>query len=122
MSASVPSTAVPAARRTGVRRWVDAWNRIGDAGAAFYARTLASSRRRTYVATAQRLVRLIAQMGLGTGALAVIGGTVVIVGVPDVVRGLADRDPGLQPFSDIGVEALTGFVVGLLQRAAWSRR
>ena len=55
------------------------------------------------------LVRLIAQMGLGTGALAVIGGTVVIVGFLTITTGALVAVTGYNQFSDIGVEALTGF-------------
>ena len=42
-------------------------------------------------------VRLLAQMSLGIGVLAIIGGTIVIVGFPHVVRRVPDRDSGLQP-------------------------
>jgi phospholipid/cholesterol/gamma-HCH transport system permease protein len=54
-------------------------------------------------------VRLIAQMGLGTGALAVIGGTVVIVGFLTVTTGGLAAVIGYNQLADIGVEALTGF-------------
>ena len=67
-------------------------------------------------ATDPRCIRLIAQMSLGTGALAVIGGTVVDRRLPDAIHRGADCGAGLQPMSEIGVEALDRFRFGLLQR------
>ena len=56
------------------------------------------------------MVRLIAQMSLGTGALAVIGGTVVIVGFLTMSTGSLVAHPGLQLSWPTSVcEALTGF-------------
>jgi phospholipid/cholesterol/gamma-HCH transport system permease protein len=52
---------------------------------------------------------LIAQMGLGSGALAVVGGTVVIVAFLTVTTGALASVIGYNQLSDIGVEALTGF-------------
>ena len=63
-----------------------------------------------YVVTNYRieLLRMIAQMGLGTGALAVIGGTVAIVGFLTMTTGALVAVQGYNHFS-VGVEALTGF-------------
>ncbi|WP_396892852.1 ABC transporter permease [[Mycobacterium] wendilense] len=55
------------------------------------------------------IVRLIAIMGLGTGALAVIGGTVAIVGFLTLTTGALVAVQGYNQFAEIGVEALTGF-------------
>ena len=55
------------------------------------------------------LIRLIAQMGLGAGALIVIGGTVAIVGFLTVTTGALVAVQGYTDFAEIGVEALTGF-------------
>jgi phospholipid/cholesterol/gamma-HCH transport system permease protein len=55
------------------------------------------------------LIRLIAQMGLGTGALAIVGGTVAIVGFLTLSTGALVAVQGYNQFSQIGVEALTGF-------------
>lgn len=58
----------------------------------------------------RELFRLIAGVAFGTGALAVVGGTVVTV---SFLTGFASIELGLQGYSqlsDIGVEALTGFV------------
>jgi phospholipid/cholesterol/gamma-HCH transport system permease protein len=93
--------------RLKVRVAVAGWNRVGTQ-AQFYAKTALS------IADVFRyyrieLVRLIAQMGLGTGALAVIGGTVVIVGFLTVTTGGLAAVIGYNQLADIGVEALTGF-------------
>ncbi|MCV7301587.1 ABC transporter permease [Mycobacterium barrassiae] len=87
--------------------WVGAWNHIGTQ-TKFYGKTLRSV---GYVFTHYRieLLRIIAQMGLGTGALVVIGGTVAIVGFLTVTTGALVAVQGYTDFSEIGVEALTGF-------------
>lgn len=54
-------------------------------------------------------VRLIAEIGMGTGALAVIGGTVIIVGFMTFSAGTLLAIQGFASLGDIGVEALTGF-------------
>jgi phospholipid/cholesterol/gamma-HCH transport system permease protein len=48
-------------------------------------------------------------MGLGAGALIIIGGTVAIVGFLTVTTGALVAVQGYTDFSEIGVEALTGF-------------
>jgi phospholipid/cholesterol/gamma-HCH transport system permease protein len=58
----------------------------------------------------KEIVRLVAQMSLGTGALAVIGGTVVIVGFLTLSTGAVIAVQGYNQLSGIGVEAMTGFV------------
>jgi phospholipid/cholesterol/gamma-HCH transport system permease protein len=87
--------------------WTAAWNQVG-VQTKFYGRTLRSI---GYVFTHYRieLMRIIAQMGLGTGALVVIGGTVAIVGFLTVTTGALVAVQGYTDFSEIGVEALTGF-------------
>jgi phospholipid/cholesterol/gamma-HCH transport system permease protein len=48
-------------------------------------------------------------MGLGSGALAVIGGTVVIVGFLTLTTGALVAVQGYNEFAQVGTEALTGF-------------
>jgi phospholipid/cholesterol/gamma-HCH transport system permease protein len=48
-------------------------------------------------------------MGLGAGALAVIGGTVVIVGFLTLTTGALVAVQGYNQFAQVGTEALTGF-------------
>jgi phospholipid/cholesterol/gamma-HCH transport system permease protein len=86
----------------------DGWNRIG-VQIKFNARSLremgiAVTRYRT------EILRLIAQMSLGTGALALIGGTVVVVGFLTLTTGAVIAVQGYNELSGIGVEAMTGFI------------
>jgi phospholipid/cholesterol/gamma-HCH transport system permease protein len=60
------------------------------------------------------LVRLIAQMSLGTGALIVIGGTIAIVGFLTLSTGALIAVQGYNSFANVGVEALTGFASAYL--------
>jgi phospholipid/cholesterol/gamma-HCH transport system permease protein len=56
------------------------------------------------------LLRLIAQIGLGSGALAVVGGTVVIVSFLTMSTGAFIAVQGYSSLANIGIEALTGFL------------
>jgi len=87
--------------------WAAGWTRIG-VQTQFYAKTLGAVGD-VFVRYKPELVRLIAQMGLGTGALAVVGGTTVIVAFLTITTGALSAVIGYNQFSDIGVEALTGF-------------
>ncbi|MFI2840539.1 MlaE family ABC transporter permease [Mycolicibacterium sp. PDY-3] len=86
---------------------VDSWTQVGEQ-TQFFGRTLISIGD-VFIRYPKELVRLIAQMGLGTGALAIIGGTVAIVGFLTVSTGALVAVQGYNQFSEIGVEALTGF-------------
>jgi phospholipid/cholesterol/gamma-HCH transport system permease protein len=103
---SVPSTLRPRLTRT-IRAWATGWTRIGIQ-TQFYAKILGSIGD-VFARYKTELLRLIAQMGLGTGALAVFGGTVVIVGFLTVTTGALASVIGYNQLSNIGVEALTGF-------------
>ncbi len=89
-------------------RMVSATRRLGEQ-TAFYGRSLASTADaiRRYPG---ELLRLIAEMGMGTGALAVIGGTVGIIGFLTLTTGALVAVQGYDTLSNIGVEALTGFL------------
>lgn len=93
--------------KRGVGSVVDGWNQVG-VQTQFFGRTLISIGD-VFVRYPKELIRLIAQMGLGTGALAIIGGTVAIVGFLTVSTGALVAVQGYNQFSEIGVEALTGF-------------
>jgi phospholipid/cholesterol/gamma-HCH transport system permease protein len=60
------------------------------------------------------VLRQIAGMGLGTGALAVIGGTVVIIGFLTLSTGALIAVQGYNTLSNVGIEALTGFLGAFL--------
>lgn len=83
------------------------WLRIGEQ-TRFYFQTLASIPEAA-IRYRSEVLRLIAQMGLGTGALATIGGTVVIVGFMTISTGAVVAAQGYTQFQAIGVEAFTGF-------------
>jgi phospholipid/cholesterol/gamma-HCH transport system permease protein len=75
----------------------------------FYARTLQSvgdalGRYRG------ETIRLIAQMGLGSGALALIGGATVVIGFLTFAGGTVIAIQGYSSLSGIGVQAFAGFV------------
>lgn len=105
-------SAAPAAHRiprltNRARGFVDGWNQLGTQ-TAFYVRALglvgdAIRRYRT------ETLRLIANMSLGVGALAVIGGTVVIVTTLTMSTGSLVGIQLYRSLSDVGVQALSGF-------------
>ncbi len=86
---------------------VTGWNRVG-AQTRFYAKTLGAIPD-AIINYRTELLRLIAQMGLGTGALAVVGGTVAIVGFLTMTTGALVAVQGYNQLASVGFEALTGF-------------
>lgn len=103
---ALPSGPHPLFRRM-FAGWIAELTRIGNQ-ARFYVRTLVDVRD-ALVHYKSETVRLIAQMSLGTGALAIIGGTVVIVGFLTLSTGALVAVQGYNQFANVGVEALTGF-------------
>ena len=93
-------------------RVVDATRNLGEQ-TAFYGNALGAT-----VDAVRRypgeVLRLIAVMGMGTGALAVIGGTVVIVGFLTLTTGALIAVQGYNTLSNVGIEALTGFLGAFL--------
>ena len=62
----------------------------------------------------KEILRLVAEIGMGTGAMAVIGGTVAIVGFfVALAGGSLIAIQGFASLGDIGVEAFTGFFAAL---------
>src|SRR5262245_25786249 len=59
-------------------------------------------------------LRLIAEIGMGTGAMAVIGGTVAIVGFVTLSGSSLVAIQGFASLGNIGVEAFTGFFAALI--------
>jgi phospholipid/cholesterol/gamma-HCH transport system permease protein len=90
-----------------VRGLVDGWNRLGSQ-TAFYVRALGLVWE-AVVRYKTETLRLIANMSLGVGALAVIGGTVVIVTVLTMSTGGLVGIQLYRSLSDVGVQALSGF-------------
>lgn len=58
----------------------------------------------------REILRLLAEVSFGTGALAVIGGTVVISSFLTAFAGIEIGIQGYDQLSNLGVEALSGFV------------
>jgi len=90
------------------RNWKAGWIRVGTQ-MAFYVSAVGNVR----IALAhykKEIIRLIAGMSLGVGALALIGGTVVIIGFLTLTTGAIIAVQGYNQLSGIGVEALTGFL------------
>src|ERR1700737_4136435 len=106
MTATAPSKPHARLRRT-KHSMVAAWMRIG-AQTRFYAKTLGAIPD-AVINYRTELLRLIAQMGLGSGALAVVGGTVAIVGFLTMTTGALVAVQGYNQLASVGVEALTGF-------------
>jgi len=103
---SVPSRRHPRLQRTR-NALVGGWSQIGSQ-TRFYATTLAGIPD-AVVNYRSELLRVVAQMGLGSGALAVIGGTVVIVAFLTMTTGAIVAVQGYNQLASVGVEALTGF-------------
>ena len=62
----------------------------------------------------KEIVRLIAETGMGAGAMAVVGGTVAIVGFITLSAGSLIAIQGFASLGNIGVEAFTGFLAALV--------
>lgn len=92
---------------TAAKALVSEWNRMGSQ-MRFFVGTLAGIPD-ALMHYRGELLRVIAQMGLGTGVLAVIGGTVAIVGFLAMTTGAIVAVQGYNQFASVGVEALTGF-------------
>jgi phospholipid/cholesterol/gamma-HCH transport system permease protein len=95
-----------------LERPVGTLNRIGD-HTLFYGRALGGA---PFAATHYRreIIRLIAEISMGAGTLAMIGGTVVIVGFLTLAAGGTLAVQGYSSLGNIGIEALTGFLAAFI--------
>ena len=86
--------------------------RIGD-HTLFYGKALAGV---PFAAAHYRreVIRLIAEISMGAGTLAMIGGTVVIVGFLTLAAGGTLAVQGYSSLGNIGIEALTGFLAAFI--------
>ncbi len=91
-----------------LRRPVGVLGRIGDQ-TLFFGKAIAGT---PHAATHFRkeIVRLIAEISMGAGVLAMIGGTLVIVGFLTLATGGTLAVQGYSRLGNIGIEALTGFL------------
>ncbi|MHA3021759.1 ABC transporter permease [Mycobacterium sp. BMJ-28] len=83
------------------------WRRLGDQ-ARFFGKTLGAMPD-VVINYRAELLRQVAAMSLGTGSLAVIGGTVAVVAFLTMSTSGALATQSYNQLSQIGVEALTGF-------------
>ncbi|CDO31721.1 MlaE family ABC transporter permease [Mycolicibacterium porcinum] len=85
---------------------------IGD-HVLFYGRALAGM---PHAAMHYRkeVIRLVAEISMGAGTLAMIGGTVVIVGFLTLATGGVLAIQGYSSLGNIGIEALTGFLAAFI--------
>ncbi|WP_407685517.1 MlaE family ABC transporter permease [Mycobacterium sp. HUMS_1102779] len=95
-----------------MNRPVAALGSIGD-HVLFYARSMAGA---PFAVSRYRheIVRLIAEISMGAGTLAMIGGTVVIVGFLTFATGGTLAIQGYSSLGNIGIEALTGFLAAFI--------
>jgi NADH:ubiquinone oxidoreductase subunit 6 (subunit J) len=91
---------------------MDWFARIGD-HTAFYARAIAGVPHAA-VHFRREIIRLIAEISMGAGTLAMIGGTVVIVGFLTLAAGGTLAVQGYSSLGNIGIEALTGFLAAFI--------
>ncbi len=91
---------------------IGALSRVGD-HTLFYAKSLAGIpfAVRHY---RREIVRLIAEISMGAGTLAMIGGTLVIVGFLTLAAGGTLAVQGYSSLGNIGIEALTGFLAAFI--------
>ena len=90
----------------------DAWNQLG-LQTQFYGQTVRSVGDAVVHYRAEVAVQ-VAQMSLGAGALAVVGGTIVIVAFLTMSAGALIAVQGYNTLAGVGVEALTGFTSAYL--------
>lgn len=110
-STAVLQSAYPRLSRA-VRRPGAVLGGIGD-HVLFYGRALAGV---PFAAAHYRkeVIRLIAEISMGAGTLAMIGGTVVIVGFLTLATGGVLAIQGYSSLGNIGIEALTGFLAAFI--------
>lgn len=93
-------------------RPVDTLSRIGD-HTSFYGRALAGVPHAA-IHYRKEIIRLVAEISMGAGTLAMIGGTIVIVGFLTLAAGGTLAVQGYSSLGDIGIEALTGFLAAFI--------
>ena len=102
----------PARVRRDFERPIDVLRRLGDQG-MFFGKAIAGI---PYAVTIYRrdIFRLIAEISMGVGTLAMMGGTVAIVGFLTLATGGTLAVQGHSSLSNIGIEALTGFLASYI--------
>ena len=104
-------TTYPRLART-FKRPVGTLSRIGDQ-TAFFGQAIGGTPH-AFVHFRKEIIRLIAEISMGAGILAMIGGTLVIVGFLTLATGGTLAVQGYSSLGDIGIEALTGFLAAFI--------
>jgi phospholipid/cholesterol/gamma-HCH transport system permease protein len=93
-------------------RPISVLSRVGD-HTVFYGKAIGGA---PFAASHYRreIIRLIAEISMGAGTLAMIGGTVVIVGFFTLAAGGTLAVQGYSSLGNIGIEALTGFLAAFI--------
>lgn len=94
------------------RRRLGRWNQaVDDVGTRiiFYGKTIVQIPG-ALVRHPGETLRLVAEISMGSGALAMIGGTAAIVGFMTLATGSTIAIQGYSSLGDIGIEALSGFL------------
>ncbi len=94
------------------RRPVGTLAAIGD-HTLFYGRAIAGVPHAA-IHYRREVIRLIAEISMGAGTLALIGGTVVIVGFLTLAAGGTLAVQGFSSLGNVGIEALTGFLAAFI--------
>src|SRR6185312_16210807 len=94
------------------KRPTDLLGSIGD-HMLFYIKALAGVPHAT-VHFRREIIRLIAEISMGAGTLAMIGGTVVIVGFLTLAAGGTLAVQGSPSLGNIGIDALTGLLAAVI--------
>jgi phospholipid/cholesterol/gamma-HCH transport system permease protein len=105
---STPASTLRPRLTRAARDFAGGWNRIGEQ-TAFYFKAIGLIPEAVVKYRVETL-RQIAQMSLGVGALALMGGAVVIVAFLTFNAGTLVGEQGFRSLSDIGVQALAGFL------------
>ena len=94
------------------RRPAGFFSRIGD-HTLFYGKAIGGIPQ-AVVRYRTEIIRLIAEISMGAGTLAMIGGTVAIVGFLTLAAGGTLAIQGYSSLGNIGIEALTGFLAAFI--------
>jgi phospholipid/cholesterol/gamma-HCH transport system permease protein len=108
---SAPTTLHPRLRQA-VNNTADGWERLGGQ-AQFYAAAIRGTRQ-AITRYPSELLKLIAEMSLGVGALALIGGAIVIIAFLTMSTGSLIAIQLYPQLQNVGVDALAGFISAIL--------
>lgn len=95
-----------------VNRPIGRLSRIGDQ-TLFFGKAIGGTPRAA-AHFRKEIIRLIAEISMGAGVLAMIGGTLVIVGFLTLATGGTLAVQGYSSLGNIGIEALTGFLAAFI--------